>query len=371
MKLDTSDLVPTSYHSEDIVFLLKNLSEENIESTIQEREQAFRKGSHYSESLPIEYRPTTAYTDLYHQVLSDSARELARLTGVLSRRIRRYADTDDVVLVSLARAGSPIGILVKRYAKQVMGLDWPHFGVSILRGRGIDVEALRAVRELYPESHIQFVDGWTGKGAIQQELSKSVGELNADFQLDLNDDLAVLSDPGACSTLSGTREDFLIPNACLNATVSGLVSRTVLNVRLIRPGDFHGAKYYENLEAEDVSNDFIDRISREFTGQEAAVTVSLEGLPVLDKRTWQGMAEAETIAQRYYLSADISKVKPSVGETTRVLLRRQPYKVLVQDTSHESVQHILYLCREKEVPVKEVPDLFYRAIGLIEAEDRR
>ncbi|AQQ52426.1 cysteine protease StiP family protein [Planococcus lenghuensis] len=371
MKLDTAGLVPTSYDPEDIIFLLKDLSDATIEAPVEEREQAFRKGSHYSESLPVEYRPTAAYTELYHQALAASAEEIARLTGVLARRIRRYAATDEVVLVSLARAGSPVGILLKRYAKQAMGLDWPHFSVSILRGKGIDAEALQTVRELYPESHIQFVDGWTGKGAIQQELSRSVGELNADFQLDLNDDLAVLSDPGACSTLFGTREDFLIPNACLNATVSGLVSRTVLNTRLIRPGEFHGAKYYADLETEDVSNDFIDRISSEFNGQEPAIEASLKGRSVLDPRTWQGMEEAESIAKRHYLSADISKVKPSVGETTRVLLRRQPYKVLVQDSGHEAVQHILYLCREKEVPVEEVPDLFYRAIGLIEAEDRR
>ncbi len=41
----------------------------------------------------------------------------------------------------------------------------------------------------------------------------------------------------------GTREDFLIPSACLNSTVSGLVSRTVLNDDLIGPADFHGAKF--------------------------------------------------------------------------------------------------------------------------------
>ena len=41
--------------------------------------------------------------------------------------------------------------------------------------------------------------------------------------------MAVLADPGYCTSIYGTREDFLIPSACLNATVSGLISRTVLN----------------------------------------------------------------------------------------------------------------------------------------------
>ena len=88
--------------------------------------------------------------------------------------MRKFADTDDVVLVSLARAGSPIGILMKRYAQKFLKLNWPHFSISILRGKGIDVEAVKTIRALYPNSHIQFVDGWTGKGAIQNELTKSV-----------------------------------------------------------------------------------------------------------------------------------------------------------------------------------------------------
>ena len=45
----------------------------------------------------------------------------------------------------------------------------------------------------------------------------------------------------------GTREDYLIPSACLNSTVSGLVSRTVFNTDHIGPDDFHGAKFYAEL----------------------------------------------------------------------------------------------------------------------------
>ena len=46
--------------------------------------------------------------------------------------------------------------------------------------------------------------------------------------------MAVLADPGYCTSIYGTREDFLIPSACLNATVSGLISRTVLNDTFIQ-----------------------------------------------------------------------------------------------------------------------------------------
>jgi len=370
MKLDTTKLVKTSYPAEDVTFLLKDLSSIQIESTVEMREKSFQQGAHYAESLPIEYRPSAAYTDLYHQALQDSSDRVALLAGVLTRRVYTFANTDDVVLISLARAGSPIGILMKRYADKFLKLNWPHFSISILRGKGIDEEAVKTIRQLYPHHHLQFVDGWTGKGAIQRELTKSVEKLNAQYQLQLNDDLAVLTDPGECATLFGSRDDFLIPNACLNSTVSGLISRTILNDQFLRADDYHGAKYYAELEDEDVSNDFIDIISTRFVDQEAAIEELSASFPITNERTWRGMQEVEGIAQKFYKTADMSKVKPSVGETTRVLLRRKPFKILVQDAHHESVRHILHLCQENEIPVEVVPNLFYRAIGLIDSEDR-
>ncbi|WP_260858032.1 cysteine protease StiP family protein [Bacillus sp. FJAT-22090] len=369
MKLNTTDLVKTSYPPEDITFLLKDLSDVKIESSVENREKSFQQGNHYAESLPIEYRPSTEYTHLYHQALRDSSDYVARLVGVLTRRVKKYANTNDVVLISLARAGSPIGVLMRRYAQNFLKLNWPHFSISILRGKGIDEEAVKTIRALYPNSHLQFVDGWTGKGAIQKELTKSVQQLNELYELQLNDDLAVLSDPGECATLFGTREDFLIPNACLNSTVSGLVSRTILNEQFQEPGDFHGAKYYAELEKEDVSNDFIDHIASRFQNQEIIINKLAADLPIVHERTWRGMHEVEIIAKQFYKSGDISKVKPSVGETTRVLLRRKPFKILLRDAHHESTRHIVHLCKEKSIPIEVVPELFYQAIGLIETED--
>lgn len=370
MSLNTVGLVKSSYPPEDITFLLKDLSDVQIESSVESRERLFQTGSHYSESLPIENRPTIEYTKLYQQALLDSADYMAQLVGVLCRRVRRFANTDDVVLVSLARAGSPIGILMKRYAEKILKLNWPHFSISILRGKGIDENAVRTIRELYPNSHLQFVDGWTGKGAIQNELTKSVEKLNASYQLNINDNLAVLTDPGECATLFATREDFLIPNACLNSTVSGLVSRTVLNDTFQDANDYHGAKYYADLEEVDVSNKFIENISNRFQGQEPVIKELIENFPIVNERTWRGMEEVKSIARKFYKTADISKIKPSVGETTRVLLRRKPFKILLSDDKHPSVRHILHLCNEKNISIEIVPGLFYLAIGLIESEDR-
>ncbi|ANU27277.1 cysteine protease StiP family protein [Planococcus versutus] len=363
--MTATGLVKTSYPKEDITFLLKDVSEVFTESTLEEREKAVQTGSHYAERLPMEYQPSEEYTKLYHETVLKTKEQLAYLVGLVTRRIFMNAGTEDIVLVSLARAGSPIGILIHRYAKQMMKMEWPHYSVSILRDKGIDEKAMDSIRAAHPTSRIQFVDGWTGKGAIQKELTKAVNQLNKEKNMNLYDDMAVLADPGACAVLFGTREDFLIPSACLNATVSGLVSRTILNKLYIGEDDFHGAKFYGELLAEDLSNDFVDQITECFEATRDKVEADAVSTPVTAKRTWQGMKEVEEIGHQLYSETDYHLIKPGVGETTRVLLRRSPWKVLVNSLENPDVHHILMLAKEKNVPVEVVPDLFYRAIGLI------
>ena len=56
---------------------------------------------------------------------------------------------------------------------------------------------------------------------------------------------------------------------------------------------------------------------------------------------------------------NINFIKPGIGETTRVLLRRVPWKVLINSKNTEStgIEHIIRLCEEKNVPIE------YRDIG--------
>ncbi len=68
----------------------------------------------------------------------------------------------------------------------------------------------------HPEGNIQFVDGWTGKGAIRKVLIEACDSFYERYGVRLSDDLAVLADPGCCSATFGTREDFLILSDCLN-----------------------------------------------------------------------------------------------------------------------------------------------------------
>jgi len=54
-----------------------------------------------------------------------------------------------------------------------------------------------------------------------------------------------------------------------------------------------------------------------------------------------------------------------VGETTRVLLRRVPWRVLVRRGAADSLGHVLLLARQRGVEVEEVADMPYRCMGLI------
>lgn len=360
-----------SYPPGDVTWLLSDLSEVELEAPTEEREEAIQSGgAHYAESLPIEYQPTAQYQALYQASLRASAARVAHAVGVVTQQAIAARGTD-LVLVSLARAGTPVGVLMRRYAQHRHGLDVAHYTMSIVRGRGIDTTALAWLAAGHDPTTVMFVDGWTGKGAITCELAEAVQAANVASGTRFDAQLAVLADTGHCTNLYGTREDFLIPSACLNSTVSGLVSRTVLNDTLIGPGMFHGAKFYRHLAGADVSNAFIDTITAQFGAVDDAVDVTVDELERIDRTpTWSGWAAVEAIAQQYGIGS-VNLVKPGVGETTRVMLRRVPWKVLVAAGAGDDVAHIRLLADQRGVTVQEVPDLAYTAVGLIHPQFTR
>lgn len=344
-----------SYRPEDVAWLLTDLSDAELEAPTEEREEAIQSGAaHYAESLPIEYQPSPEYQMLFHSALDRSAARIAQAVTATTRRILEERGTEPV-LVSLARAGTPVGILIRRWAAYFHGLDLPHYSVSIVRGRGIDTVAMDYLAQHHDPRRVMFVDGWTGKGAITRELAEAVKGLPDGF----SPELAVLADPGRCVRLYGTREDFLIPSACLNSTVSGLVSRTVLNRGLIGPGDFHGAKFYKDLAYSDVSQLFLDTVCAYFP------SVELPEVSRAEEPDWSGWEAVRRISEEYGIG-DVNLVKPGVGETTRVLLRRVPWRVLVRPDALDDLAHVRMLAAERGVPVEEADDdLPYACVGLI------
>lgn len=356
-----------SYPADDVAWLLTDLSEAELESPTADREEAIQSGAaHYAESLPIEYQPTAEYRELFDRALLRSAHRVAHAVGVVTELVLD-ARGPEVVLASLARAGTPVGVLMRRWAHFAHGLDLPHYSVSIVRGRGLDRVALAYLADHHDPERVMFVDGWTGKGAITRELTAAVETANAELgrRARFRADLAVLADTGRCVELFGTRSDFLIPSACLNSTVSGLVSRTVLNDRWIGTDQFHGAKFYADLAAADVSGRFVDAVTEQFGEVTDAVGRDWVQLHGSDRTpTWTGWSAVRRISAEYGIG-DVNLVKPGVGETTRVLLRRVPWRILVRPDAVGELGHILLLAEQRGVPVDHVDDLPYSCVGLI------
>lgn len=340
----------STYKKEDVTILLKDISGMVTPLPTSQREKLIQAGVHYSEMLPLEYEPSDAYLCAYYKALD-------LYSGITAAAVERLSDRileekgPDTVLVSLARAGTPIGILLKRCIKQKYSIDVAHYTVSIIRGKGIDKNAVDYIIQRHRPELLQFVDGWTGKGAIQGQLNSAMAAFSK-----IDPGLAVLSDPAGVSALCGTYDDFLIPSSLLNSTVSGLLSRTFYREDLIGASDFHGAAFYSELLDKDLSEEFLYRIQAEF----GKLT-----LPVPRPPENTGLEEVGNICRDFSVK-DVNLVKPSIGEATRVLLRRVPWKLLVNSMDdNEHLGHLYTLAKEKGVEVIEYPLKNYRACGII------
>lgn len=350
-------LVNSTYKKEDCIFLLKDLSEFTLELPTNIREQQIQQQGHYSESLPEEKPVNEAYRKIYYELLNETKEQLASYIKLLAHQLVSI-NGKDLVLVSLARGGTPIGALLARYYRKFLQLEVPHYSISIIRGKGLDLEAIHYIKQTHPTGIIQFIDGWTGKGAITKELEASCKRYEEIYSTSLPCNLAVIADPGNCATISATKEDFLVVNSLLNSTISGLISRTVLNDRFISKGDFHGAKYYEQFIHEDETNAFLAEIEACFTSLEEELVLENSEL------TYIGWKQVEEISKEFSID-NYHLIKPSLGEATRVLLRRKPWKLLIKDVNHPRVKHLLLLAKEKGVDIVPYPSMNYLACGLI------
>ncbi|MDR0273339.1 MAG: cysteine protease StiP family protein [Clostridiales bacterium] len=333
-----------TFRSEDVTLLLNNITGLIQPKPTEERERLIQSGVHYSEMLPMEYVPSDLYIREYERVLNDFSGETAEAVMAVSEKI--YSEKRGlVILVSLARAGTPAGILIKRYLEKKYFIKIPHYTISIVRGRGIDENAMQFIIENHYAEEIQFVDGWTGKGAILDELSAAVTPFVG--EQDKRKLLAVIADPANITDICGTHDDIPIASSFLNSTVCGLMSRTIIRPG-IKPDEFHGVSFYKDLRGEDRTYEFIQRIEKYFT--DAGLT---------------GMDEVKEIAAHFKIG-DINFIKPGIGEATRVLLRRVPDMVLIAENAEEKpVAHLVQLAKEKDVPIIRYPLRRYLACGII------
>lgn len=355
----------STYDENDVVLLLKDITGMVEPLGTAERERLIQSGRHYCEMLPIEYIPSEEYMRQYENAVLQFSGVVADSVGILSDKIMAHKNNNPVI-VSLARAGIPIGILIKRFIRMKYKKDIAHYSVSIIRGVGIDKNAIDFILKRHNADDIIFVDGWVGKGAILNELKKALLEFEG-----ISSDFAVISDPAYVTELCGTHEDILIPSSCLNCTVSGLISRTFYRKDIIGEKDFHGAVFYENLLESDLSYKFIESVQNKFMRTEIDSDEEKDEKKIIGNRINRGIEEVKKIAEQFKIT-DINLIKPGLGETTRVLLRRVPHRVLISKIFEKEhgldngdIIHILRLAEEKGVPVEYYDLKNYKACGII------
>ncbi|KAB0173669.1 hypothetical protein L1059_27485, partial [Escherichia coli] len=134
-----------SYQPGDVEFLLKPVV---IEMTpVEKKEELIQSGKkHYSDMLSQEPAPTQWHLDLFHRALDRGAERLAKEVTQLAIALAERFGDEPIVLASLVRAGVPLGVMLHQALRDMGKTSW-HYGISIIRDRGIDGAALDVIEE--------------------------------------------------------------------------------------------------------------------------------------------------------------------------------------------------------------------------------
>lgn len=353
-----------SYKSEDVEFLLTPI--QMPPTPVAEREQLIQSGTcHYSELLAPEPIPDSKYFDLFHAAVARNGTRMAQAVASLALRIKSDIPANPI-LVSLARAGTPIGVLLRR-ALAHLGFAPQHYSISIIRGRGIDQIALDYILNRHQASNVVFIDGWTGKGAIAHELQKAVSIYNTTRGTQLPQTLTVLTDLAGVAGLAADEEDYLIPSSILNSIVSGLISRSVWNEQYLGANEFHGCVYYKEKSHLDVSRSFVDALTPFIVTALSKSDTTVADWPEDRRKRISSMVRSFiTRLSKEFDLPDTNRIKPGIGEATRAVLRRMPERLMLQNNSNADLQHLSHLARSRNIPIEIRPDLPFQATVIIQ-----
>ena len=364
-----------SYLPAEVTLLLDIVSADSVNDISPTQKEALIQSGqrHYSDMLTLEKPPSATHEALYNQALAAGKQRMANDVTSLAFSLHQLfhacvSASQPLILVSLVRAGLPIGVLLQKAlsdASASYALASQHYGVSIIRDRGLDPVALQYILQQHPHSPIVFVDGWTGKGAIYGELQRSLAQITdkrQQAQLFHQGDgvipLVTLADPAGVAWLSASDDDWLMPASLLNSTVSGLISRTLYR----EPSDgLHQAVYYDKLQPWDRSGEFIQTIDA--LRQQTPLPTPLTGklLP-----TFATQSVIDDLAARFAIS-NRNRIKPTIAEATRAILRRDPEYVLVNEMADGQDTALLrHLCEEKNIQLIEDASIApYQAVTII------
>ncbi len=364
-----------SYLPSEVTLLLDIISADSVNDISPTQKEALIQSGqrHYSDMLTLEKPPSATHEALYNQALMAGKQRMANDVTSLAFSLHQLfhafvSASQPLILVSLVRAGLPIGVLLQKAlsdASASYALASQHYGVSIIRDRGLDPVALQYILQQHPHSPIVFVDGWTGKGAIYGELQRSLAQITdkqQQAQLFHQGEgvipLVTLADPAGVAWLSASDDDWLMPASLLNSTVSGLISRTLYR----EPSDgLHQAVYYDKLQCWDRSGEFIQTIDA--LRQQTPLPTPLTGklLP-----TFATQSVIDDLAARFAIS-NRNRIKPTIAEATRAILRRDPECVLVNEMADGQDTALLrHLCKEKNIQlIADASIAPYQAVTII------
>ncbi|WP_198331219.1 cysteine protease StiP domain-containing protein [Psychrobacter aquimaris] len=372
-----------SYLASDVTVLLDIVDKDAVADVpVSQKEALIQSGQrHYSDMLTLEHAPTAMHEQLYTQALEQgttrTATDIANLAYTLHHTFQESRNKNTVnterplVLVSLVRAGLPVGVLLQRALADVnssYALPSVHYGISIIRDRGLDPVALQMILNAHPDSPIIFVDGWTGKGAIYQELTHSLEKFSdpshAKFANIFHQGadvipLLTLADPAGVAWLAASEEDWLIPSGLLNSTVSGLISRSLYTEPQL---GLHRSVFYDNLIEVDHSLAFVAHID----AARRALAPPLQCLPTFQQPRYQTAALIDKLAADYDI-ANRNRIKPTIAEATRAILRRDPERILLASADHPDTILLRHLCAQRNIIMSVLGDKIhpYQAITLI------
>ncbi|WP_045411869.1 cysteine protease StiP family protein [Vibrio owensii] len=346
-----------SYPREDVEFLLNPI--EIKMTSVEEKEMLIQSGlAHYSDMLSQEPEPSEEHIYMFNKAIDIGAQRLADEVLILANALSKEYVNRPIVLVSLVRAGVPLGVLIHRSLKD-LGHESYHYGISIIRDRGIDDIAMKVIEAKHDIDSIVFVDGWTGKGAISKQLTESLTKRNG---YPANPKLVVLADPCGMAWLSASHEDWLIPFGILGAPVSGLVSRSVWS-----SDNYHGCVLCNHLEKFDCSEHFVDRIHglQNYYDRKNISNIKCRE-ETKDELQTQSLNVINYLMKRYSIDK-INRIKPGIAEATRAVLRRVPDQVLVRNKNDHDVQLLVMLAEKKGIIVEELGSSLgqYRAVTII------
>ena len=346
-----------SYASADVEFLLTLVT---IEVTpIEEKEALIQSGEkHYSDMLSQEPAPSREHLMIYQQALQQGEQRLANEVWFLAQQLIQKYQNRPIVLASLVRAGVPLGVMLQRTLRH-LGHESYHYGISIIRDRGIDLKALEEIEKRHNTQDIIFVDGWTGKGAILNQLNASLSQRVGYMP---SSKFLVLADPCGIAWMSASQDDWLIPFGILGAAVSGLISRSLWSEK-----SYHGCVLCEHLSEFECGTQLVERI---LDLQISTIKDNETNTPLRINSSLNLHQQSRNVIaflQQEFNVDSINRIKPGIAEATRAVLRRVPDHILIRDETDPDIALLLHLAKKKKLPITVMGKQLgqYRAVTII------